>query len=92
MHLASDRLFFDELIARCQEAGIPIRARPEEMSGLLYALVLGIVPENDWGASSFGGAIDVLLELVAAFCLGEVVLQVPNPISPTPQPEEGYRQ
>jgi hypothetical protein len=62
------------------------------MSALLYALVLGIMHEADWGANSFGGAFDVLLELVAAFCLGEVVLQVQNPISPTRQLEEGYRK
>ena len=91
-HVAGDRVFFDELIARCQEAGIPVRVRSEEMSALLYTLVLGIVHENDWGASDFGGAIDVLLELVAAYCLGEVVLQVPIPISPPLQSEEGYRK
>jgi len=91
-HLAGDRLFFDELITRCQTAGIPIRARSEEISGLLYALVLGVVHENDWGAHSFGGATDVLLELVAAFCLGEVVLQDPIPFTPTAHPEEGSQQ
>ena len=39
-HLASDGVFFDELIARCQNAGIPIRAQPEQIAGLLYPLVL----------------------------------------------------
>ena len=31
-HLASDRMFFDELIARCQKAGLPIRVQPDQIS------------------------------------------------------------
>ena len=46
-HLASDRVFFEQLVARCQEAGIPIRARVEEIRGLLYALVLVILREDE---------------------------------------------
>jgi AcrR family transcriptional regulator len=79
-HLASDRVFFKELIARCQDAGIPIRAQPEEISSLLYPLVLSIMHEDDWGRDTFG-SIDLLLELVAAFCLGEIESQL-IPISP----------
>ena len=90
-HLHNDRAFFDEFIARCQQAGIPIRVRAEEISALLYALVLSIVHENDWGVSNFGGATDVLLELVAAFCLGEIVLLAPDPFRPMPRSEEGVR-
>jgi AcrR family transcriptional regulator len=73
-HLASDRLFFEELVTRCQDAGIPIRVRPEEISGLLYPLVLAIMHEDDLNLNNFSGSIDLLLELVAAFCLGEVEL------------------
>ena len=87
-HLASDRVFFKELIARCQNAGIPIRARPEEITGLLYPLVLTILHEDDLGQNNFG-SIDLLLELVAAFCLGEVEIQLQKPISPAPDSEEG---
>ncbi len=75
-HLASDRVFFEEMIARCKGAGIEIRARPEEIGGLLYALVLALLHEDDLGASSFGGSFDTLLELVAAFCLGEITIQM----------------
>jgi AcrR family transcriptional regulator len=88
-HLNGDRAFFDEFITCCQQAGIPIRVRSEELSSLLYALVLGIVHEDDWGAGNFHGATDVMLELVAAFCLGEVALQSPEPPRPAPQAEEG---
>ena len=46
-HLANDRVFFEELIVRCQNAGIPIRAQPEEIVGLLYPIVLTILHEDD---------------------------------------------
>jgi AcrR family transcriptional regulator len=74
-HMASDRVFFDELIARCRSAGIPIRAQSEQISGLLYAAVLTIMHEDDLLQNSFSGSIDLLLELIAAFCLGEIEVQ-----------------
>lgn len=88
-HLASDRLFFEELVARCRNAGIPIRARPEEISRLIYPLVLAVMHEDDLGRDNFGGSVDLLLELVAAFCLGEVDIQPQEPISPAPVSEDG---
>ena len=81
-HLASDRMFFEELFTRCQNAGIPIRARPEEIISLLYPLVLATLREDDLGGNNLFGSIDLLLELVAAFCLGEVEIQLQKPISP----------
>ena len=86
-HLANDRVFFDELIAHCQNAGISIQAQPEDIITLLYPLVLSILHEDDYGALRLGGGIDVFLELVAAFCLGEVELQLQQPIRPTLSPE-----
>ena len=83
-HLASDRMFFAEWVARCQNAGIPIRARPEEISSLIYPLVLAIMHEDDLGRNNFSGSIDSLLELVAAFCLGEVESQLGSSISAAP--------
>ncbi len=88
-HLASDRMFFEELVTRCQNAGIPIRAQPEEISGLLYPLVLTILHEDDLSLNNFSGSIDALLELVAAFSLGEVDIQLQKPISPAPDSEDG---
>lgn len=81
-HVASDRAFFDELIAACQAAGIAIRVPAEEMSALLYALVLGVMHEDTWGIGDAAEAVDVLLELVAAYCLGEIVLQPQDSFSP----------
>ena len=51
-HLANDRVFFDELIAHCQKAGISIQAKPDDIITLLYPLVLSILHEDDiWCAS-----------------------------------------
>ncbi len=71
-HLEADRLFFEELVARCREVGIPIRAGVEELRGLLYALVLVILHEDDAVLGNLGPTLDVLVELTAAYCLGEV--------------------
>ena len=89
-HLAGDRQFFEELITRCKEAGIPIRARADEIGGLVYPLELTVRHDDASSPISLGGTIDVLLELVAAFCLGEVVIRTRNPIDPTLQRAEGY--
>ena len=92
-HLASDRVFIQELITRCQNAGIPIQAQIEEFSGLLYALVLTILHEEEFGPYQFRGTTDLLLELVAAFCLGEVEMQSREPfILPTAQEKDGKHE
>lgn len=90
-HLASDRVFFEELIAHCRNAGIPIRAHPEQIASLLYPLVLTILREGDWAWNDLGDGIDLLLELIAAFCLGEVEIQLQKPVSPVPDSEHGNR-
>lgn len=74
-HLASDRVFIEELVARSRQAGIPIQAPAEEIGALFYALVLTVLHEEDFGPNGLRGAVDILLELVAAFSLGEVQLQ-----------------
>ncbi len=73
-HLTNDQAFFAEFIAHCRKVGIPIQARPEEISRLLYPLVLGVFHGDELGQGDLGGSVDVLLELIAAFCLGEVEL------------------
>jgi AcrR family transcriptional regulator len=83
-HLASDRRFFEELSSRARNAGIPIRARPEEISELLYPLVLTVLHDDASSPVHLGGNMDLLLELVAAFCLGEVDVQIHNSDRPTP--------
>jgi hypothetical protein len=73
-HLASDQQFFELLTARCQAAGIPIRVRPEQISGLLYTLVMAFFHEDNPGPVNLPSAVDVLMELIAAYCVGEVEL------------------
>lgn len=75
-HFASDRFFFDVLVRRCQEAGIPVVVPPDAISGVLYPLVLSSMHADGAGLGALSGGIDVLLELIAAFCLGEVDVQV----------------
>ncbi len=75
-HLENDRLFIDELFARCREAGIPLRVSPEQLIELLYPLALSIIAEDDFRKFGFSGNLDLLLELIAAYCLGEMSLQL----------------
>ena len=79
-HLANDRVFLEELIARCREAGIPIRVPVDQVTGLLYPIVLAYLQGAALGPYRFGGNLDMLLELTAAFCLGEVELQYQSPV------------
>jgi AcrR family transcriptional regulator len=90
-HLASERVFFEELVNHCRNAGIPIRAQSDEIIGLLYALVLTSLHEEDFVPNNFNGTVNMFMELIAAFCVGEVEIQVRNQIGSTPHPEEGNR-
>jgi AcrR family transcriptional regulator len=74
-HLANDQAFINELIHQCQETGITMRVGVDEISGLLYALVLTSLHQDDFGAGNFQGTVDLLLELIAAYCVGEVEIQ-----------------
>ncbi len=87
-HLASDRLFLQELVARCRAAGIPIHARPDEIARLLYPLVLAGMHADALGPANVDGSVDVLLELVAAYCVGEVAVQPPATV-PAASENEG---
>jgi AcrR family transcriptional regulator len=73
-HLAADGIFMQELITRCRQAGIPICRNAEEISGLLYAILLAVLHESDFGPN-FAGTVDILIELLSAYSLGEVEVQ-----------------
>jgi len=87
-HLINDKAFIVELVRRCQEAGIPIQVQPDQIVSLLYPLVPGILYQGDLFGDSYSGSIDLLLELIAAFCLGEVDIQFQNAASREPDSEE----
>jgi AcrR family transcriptional regulator len=75
-HLAADQVFLLELVERCRSAGIPIRAPTEQMFGMLYPLVLAKFDEEAFGKDLLKNSIDALLELVAAYCVGEIELSI----------------
>ena len=74
-HLQSDNAFLTELIDRCRRAHIPIQIAAEGLEGLLHALFFTSMHEDDFGPGQLTGAMETLIELVAAYCLGEVTLQ-----------------
>jgi AcrR family transcriptional regulator len=83
-HLVNDRAFVDELIIRCQQAGIPLRVRPEQMISLLYPLVLTVLRGGEYAAVfPVGNSVTVFLELIAAVWLGEIELQLQPPEPPS---------
>ena len=77
-HLMSDQRFVQELITRCRDAGIPIVATAEQLTGLFYVIVFATLHESDVGSDGFHGALDLLLQLITAFCLGEVTIPFAN--------------
>jgi len=75
-HLSSDQMFFEELISRCESSGIPFKVKAEQVVSLFYPLVISIMQDADMTQKQLGGNLDVLLELIAAYCVGEVELQL----------------
>ncbi len=75
-HLANDLAFFDGLVARLRKAGISIQVEPRQIAALLFPLVLSMLHEDDLSRFNVSHAIEMHLELVAAFCLGDVELNL----------------
>lgn len=75
-HLGSDLGFFEELISRCQDEGIPFQVKADQVVSLFYPLVISILQDADMPQKQLGGNLNVLLELIAAYCVGEVELQL----------------
>ena len=76
-HLANDRTFIEQLISRCRGAGIPIRVDADALMSTLYPLVITALHREDLSLNGFSGDIDLLLELVAAYSLGEIKIRPP---------------
>lgn len=74
-HLTSDQKFMAELIARCRQAGIPIQVPVEQFYSLMYTLLIVSLHEDDLIPGYSSGAFDLLMELTAAYCLGEISTQ-----------------
>jgi AcrR family transcriptional regulator len=73
-HRQADYQFMQELVDCCRAAGIPIQAQAEQIAGLMYATFFASLHEDDLGPQGLSGSVDLLLELVAAYCLGEVAV------------------
>lgn len=74
-HVASDQGFFVEFSERCQKAGIPIQINANELLALIYPLVFSYLSGLGNGKQNLMGNIDMHLELIAAYCLGEITLK-----------------
>lgn len=75
-HVASDQAFFEELFSRCENTGIPIRVGAEDIVELLYPLVVGFISGIGAKETTLSGNLDKHLELIAAYCLGEITLEL----------------
>jgi hypothetical protein len=73
-HLDSDEKFMAELVRRARAARLPIRVPPRDLGRLLYPLVLAALHADELGQDRIGGGLNLLLELAAAYCLGEIKL------------------
>jgi AcrR family transcriptional regulator len=91
-HLSNDQVFIVELVDRCRKVGIPIQVPPEQVIGLLYPLVLTMIHQDVGVLENFNGSIDVLLELVAAYCLGEIKIQPSESETAPSGSEEGSKK
>jgi AcrR family transcriptional regulator len=74
-HLHNDHQFIDDLVLHCRQSGIPIQAPAEQIGGLMYALFFTSLHEEDLQPGGLTGTLDTLVELVAAYCLGEIKTQ-----------------
>jgi AcrR family transcriptional regulator len=88
-HLVNDQTFINQLVAQCRKAGIPICVPPDQIVGLLYPLVLNILHDDKLSRNNFSGNTNLLLELIAAFCLGEIEPQLQQSGSSTSDIKEG---
>jgi AcrR family transcriptional regulator len=74
-HIASDQGFFDQLLDACRRSGIPVTAAAEDVVNMLYPLVVAFLMEVNPGDIHLTKSLDANLELIAAYCVGEVTLE-----------------
>jgi AcrR family transcriptional regulator len=91
-HISSDQGFFEQLLQACREDGIPVKVGAPEIVNMLYPLVIAFLTDTGTGEISLTANIDGNLELLAAFCLGEVTLQYQLPGAPVLDEKEGKQE
>ena len=72
-HLQGDRAFIERWLARSREAGIQITVTGEQIAGLMNAMFFVSLHEDDFGPGNYPGTTDLLLDMIAAYCVGELV-------------------
>jgi AcrR family transcriptional regulator len=87
-HVTNDQVFIEEVVRQCRQVGISIRAPTEQLMTLMYPLISALLHEDNLERDIFPGGIEMHLELVAAFCLGEIELQSYPVAGPAPDLEE----
>lgn len=81
-HVEADQRFMAALAERCEAAGIPILIPPEQMMGLMYTVFFASLHEYDLGPLGLGESLALLLDLIAAYCVGEIETIRPQPPAP----------
>lgn len=74
-HMRGDMEFLHELYSSLSETGIRITAPPEVFMQLMYAMFLQMLHGSDLGPGGLDTGKAVLLELIAAYALGELPLE-----------------
>lgn len=74
-HLRSDMKFMGELYQYLDDSGLHLTAPPEVFMQLMYAMFLLMLHGSDLGPGGLDTGKAVLLELIAAYALGELPLE-----------------
>ncbi len=75
-HLKNDKDFIKIFIDRCQNAGIPFKANADQIVSLFYPLIMSAFQKEENSQNKLVCNLDALLELIAAYCVGEVELKL----------------
>ncbi len=74
-HMRSDAEFIHTLIDRSRAAGIPFQVDAAQTQALFLTLLFPALHLHDFGPGQLDAAFDALLEITAAYLLGEITLE-----------------
>lgn len=80
-HMVSDQVFLESFIDHLRECGIPVKVDANQFRNLTYSLLLVMLHRNNFGEGILDETFDLLLEMITAYCLGEI------PSSPVQLPD-----
>jgi AcrR family transcriptional regulator len=73
-HIKGDMLFIRDLLTRLKETGIELKIPPELFMQMMYAMFLVNIHGDDLGPGGLDPGKWVMLEIIAAYALGEITL------------------